>query len=573
MLVAAGTDVAHLSLCTGEQRDAAGQQLVYRAAARLQLRLASLDPESYGLPHDLPERQAEPNAGTVSVVRLGVGSCYKPHGAGAAADAEVNGDARGGAPSTAEPEELTAEAVWKQVLHSLSIPGEAAERLKRPWLRDGAALPPQQPRQPRQPEAQSAAKQKEQQQQAMEALRARLRGDTASYNRLSAAALPTEARPMYEHFAGQRSASAGSEVNVAPFELSLLGTGCKSPSRVRNCAALLLRLPAVAAGAGSVGFSVLIDAGEGCLAALRRQLGWAGAARVLSALDMVWVSHMHADHHAGLPAVLDARRAALAERADGSAAASAQPLLIVGPAALGRLLGAQSPSEAGGRWSFAANAAFNRGDHPLRRMLGRHMAPAGGTLAHLASLPVNHCPDAWGLVLATAAGCSGRAPLTLVYSGDTTPAPSLVAAGRQWAQQGSAVLLVHEATFLDTAEGREHAVRKRHSTVADAVGAGCAIGAWRTVLTHFSNRHPSFPVPAPALGHHQPRQGQPVGDDERPAATEGSGASCELTEELAAYASRCAFALGCLCSQKSQKVAICCPQVRDCGAGRPCGDG
>ena len=162
MSVAAGTDATHLSLCTGEQRDTTGQQLVYRAAARLQLRLASLDPESYGLPHDLPERQAEPNAGTVSVVRLGVGSCYKPHGAGA--DAEVSDDARDGAASTAEPEELTAETVWKQVLHSLSIPGEAAERLKRPWLRDGAALPPQQPRQPRQPEAQSAAKQKEEQQ-------------------------------------------------------------------------------------------------------------------------------------------------------------------------------------------------------------------------------------------------------------------------------------------------------------------------------------------------------------------------------------------------------------------------
>ena len=84
------------------------------------------------------------------------------------------------------------------------------------------------------------------------------------------------------------------------------------------------------------------------------------------------------------------------------------------------------------------------------------------------------------------------------------PCPALVAAGRPWGMRNAAMsrlILVHEATFRDTVSGRDHAARKRHSTVSDALAAGAGMGAWRTVLTHFSNRHPTFPVPATALGH------------------------------------------------------------------------
>ncbi len=50
-------------------------------------------------------------------------------------------------------------------------------------------------------------------------------------------------------------------------------------------------------------------------------------------------------------------------------------------------------------------------------------------------MPVEHCSDAYALVLRAAACWS------LVYSGDTRPCAPLAAAGR------GATLLVHEATF------------------------------------------------------------------------------------------------------------------------------
>lgn len=74
----------------------------------------------------------------------------------------------------------------------------------------------------------------------------------------------------------------------------------------------------------------------------------------------------------------------------------------------------------------------------------------------------------------------------MVYSGDTRPCPSLVAAARD------ATLLVHEATFENGME--EEAVKKRHSTTKEAVQTGIDAGAYRTILTHFSQRYPKIPI-------------------------------------------------------------------------------
>jgi hypothetical protein len=205
--------------------------------------------------------------------------------------------------------------------------------------------------------------------------------------------------------AAQAETEAGAETEtVAPFEVIILGTGCKSPSKLRNCASIFFRLPDTPrtsprdfgdstrgppARAAAKGFSMLIDAGEGSLAALQREFGGVaappgsgsgsggdtgsngvhGVDAILRSLSMVWVSHMHADHHAGLPAILDARHAAATREAqrqrdtatEGDSgrerAAPPPPLLVVGPTALGPLLDAQcaAQQQEGGRpgWLFS----------------------------------------------------------------------------------------------------------------------------------------------------------------------------------------------------------------------------
>ena len=49
-----------------------------------------------------------------------------------------------------------------------------------------------------------------------------------------------------------------------------------------------------------------------------------------------------------------------------------------------------------------------------------------------------------------------------------------------------------QATFEDELVGE--AVAKRHSTTGEAVGVGARAGAYRTILTHFSQRYAKLPV-------------------------------------------------------------------------------
>ena len=70
----------------------------------------------------------------------------------------------------------------------------------------------------------------------------------------------------------------------------------------------------------------------------------------------------------------------------------------------------------------------------------------------------------------------------LVYSGDTRPCPALTAASK------NATVLIHEATFENGM--LEDALKKRHSMTSEAVQTGLDARAYRTILTHFSQRYP-----------------------------------------------------------------------------------
>ena len=81
-------------------------------------------------------------------------------------------------------------------------------------------------------------------------------------------------------------------------EIVLLGTGSAIPSKYRNVSATLLRVP----GSGSY----LLDCGENTLGQLSRVYTQDELREVLSDLKMIWISHMHADHHLGTVSVIKA---------------------------------------------------------------------------------------------------------------------------------------------------------------------------------------------------------------------------------------------------------------------------
>lgn len=89
----------------------------------------------------------------------------------------------------------------------------------------------------------------------------------------------------------QPASSPGHDITV-----TTLGTGSAIPSKYRNVSATHLDIP----GLGGI----LLDCGEGSLGQLRRRFGPEGSRRILEELRMIYISHMHADHHLGLQAIL-----------------------------------------------------------------------------------------------------------------------------------------------------------------------------------------------------------------------------------------------------------------------------
>jgi hypothetical protein len=70
----------------------------------------------------------------------------------------------------------------------------------------------------------------------------------------------------------------------------------------------------------------------------------------------------------------------------------------------------------------------------------------------------------------------------LVYSGDCRPSQSLIRAGQ------GCHLLIHEATFSEEKAG--DALKKKHSTINEAISTAIKMNAKHLILTHFSQRYP-----------------------------------------------------------------------------------
>lgn len=54
------------------------------------------------------------------------------------------------------------------------------------------------------------------------------------------------------------------------------------------------------------------------------------------------------------------------------------------------------------------------------------------------------------------------------------------------------LIFFSQATFEDSL--MEEAIAKNHSTTKEAIGVGVSAGAYRIILTHFSQRYPKIPV-------------------------------------------------------------------------------
>lgn len=271
--------------------------------------------------------------------------------------------------------------------------------------------------------------------------------------------------------------------------VTFLGTAAARPTVRRGVSALMLQRE---------GDLMLFDCGEGTQRQMMRyQTGFS--------IDSIFFTHMHADHILGLTGLL--RTMGLQDRTE--------PITLYGPGGSRGVLAAAAglgvdrvPFEVvieelavGARverdeydvvalevdhggpalgYALAEHRRAGRFDIEAARALGVPEGPLFGQLHRGETIEV----DGRTIEPDTVVG-PDRDGRTVVYTGDTRPAASIIEAAH------NAELLIHEATF--TEDERDRALATFHSTAKDAAEVAAVAGVRRLVLTHLSARYSDDP--------------------------------------------------------------------------------
>lgn len=338
--------------------------------------------------------------------------------------------------------------------------------------------------------------------------------------------------------------------------LTILGTGCASPSPLRNSSGNAIFLPSVnASGNIKSKLSIVLECGEGFVTMLRRQIRTTDGKPYgdLSDIRLIWISHSHLDHYGDVPLLLDLFRKSRGSKKvcicydkpgvkkndlDRKVHNQEQinyskydrcvrcqqlrlPILIAPSKVLqfvDILLGTKNGVYDNEKVfvgithrDFESSPFVN---YVQEDILGMEFMGHGNfpyrPICALRNIPVEHCPNSYGLLLSLAPMNIKHSTFTLCYSGDTRPSERLVQVCNAYTESVSKnvsidkggttsnnkckiSLLIHEATFDDDEKGQQEAVQKRHSTVSDALGISKRIETKSLILTHFSQRYPKLP--------------------------------------------------------------------------------
>ncbi|KAF7592287.1 hypothetical protein BBP40_000418 [Aspergillus hancockii] len=294
-------------------------------------------------------------------------------------------------------------------------------------------------------------------------------------------------------------------------EIIALGTGSSSPSKYRNVSSTLIHAP----GYGYY----LLDCGENTLGQLKRVFEPEKLREVLQNLRMIWISHLHADHHLGTASVIKAwfqenypngTSQTSTIETDMCQVLKDKRLVLVSEEMMVGWLEEYASVENYGFGKLIPLSAYpviqNRA---LRtKFVYRHCRADGTYPTHDSEngkpqttelgFDDNTSPltpllrEATGLsdILTTKVShCRGAMAVSLVFpdgfkvsfSGDCRPSQSFAAIGH-----GSTVL-IHEATFQDNMG--VSAIAKKHSTTSEALEVGRRMEARAILLTHFSQRY------------------------------------------------------------------------------------
>lgn len=293
-------------------------------------------------------------------------------------------------------------------------------------------------------------------------------------------------------------------------QITTLGTGSACPSKYRNVSATLVRVPGVG--------NYLFDCGEGTLGQLQRVFGTETLMEILRDLRMIWISHLHADHHLGTVSVIRewyrVKHNSIPQTEDTSntsvfdASRTSHGLSVVSHDGMIKWLREYSqvedfgysrilsfeivpvgPKEETGSKLTLGAGHFSGQQEVYRPMLHQKDYENVLGLSDIQACRVSHCNGAMAIALTFPRAATDPAdiyPLKISYSGDCRPSRNFTLIGR------NSTVLIHEATFDDELKG--DALAKKHSTTSEALSIGAQMDAKAVVLTHFSQRYQKIPV-------------------------------------------------------------------------------
>lgn len=234
-----------------------------------------------------------------------------------------------------------------------------------------------------------------------------------------------------------------------------LGTASCHPGKHRNGKPRLIIVSSTLVEIG--GHNYLLDAGEGTLGQLYRHFGDDQLQDALQKLDMIFISHMHADHHLGIFSILKARHLCV----------GGKKTTVIGPRRMHKWMLIYAEIEDIGLGSVD----FRYSD--VLALEGLHDVPG---LQMVITVSVDHCDNSFALVATANNG------FRFCFSGDCRPSSAFAMKGLD------CDLLIHEATLDDSMI--ENAIKKKHSTTSEAIDVGNQMKAKNLLLTHFSQRYP-----------------------------------------------------------------------------------
>ncbi|EDR41096.1 beta-lactamase family protein [Dictyostelium discoideum AX4] len=237
-----------------------------------------------------------------------------------------------------------------------------------------------------------------------------------------------------------------------------LGTASSVPSEHRNVTGILI--------SSSENNHFILDCGESTLIQMERYFGRVDLQKILIDTKMIWISHLHADHHLGLISIVKARDEALSKLSEEERSKHS-PMLVVSHSSYINWI-TQYRESFDPSLSFVTQSIGSGGQNMVQvcETLG---------ISSFTNVPVIHAPNAYGCVIDFNDG------FRLTFSGDTRPCQLLEKAG------ADSDLLIHESTFAN--DEKDQAYLKRHSTLDETLNVSYNMRARKTIVTHFSQRY------------------------------------------------------------------------------------